>query len=472
MERNPALLLEGIALAGYAVGADARLRLVRSEYPRSKPALDAAVRRARAHGHLGDDILGERLLLRRPVVEGAGSYVVGEETALLNWLQGLRGDVSARPPFPAERGYHGLPTVVNNVETLCNVPFIARTAPRRTARSAPARRPARSSSASTSASCARASTRSASGRRCARSARSSAAGCATGRRSRRSRSGGRSAGSSRPRARHRRSTSTSSPREGCMVGHGGDRRLRRPHGHARARAAPPRLRRARELRQVLPVPDRAHAGARDARRADAPVDRALLEELLETLEVGEPLRARRRHAGADPQPARALAGRAGARLMDVAIDGIAVEVEARRDGARRRRARRPLGADALLRRPDGALRRLPRLPRRRRGRARAVPRARRLCRDGMVVETRGARAADRAERRRARPLRATRAARPSTPSSRPSRASSASVSRAGPARRTSPPRRRAIPISCSSTSCASRAAAACARATRSRARSR
>jgi NADH:ubiquinone oxidoreductase subunit F (NADH-binding) len=58
-------------------------------------------------------------------VEGAGSYVVGEETALLSCLQGLRGTVSARPPFPAERGVHGLPTVVNNVETLCNIPFIA-----------------------------------------------------------------------------------------------------------------------------------------------------------------------------------------------------------------------------------------------------------------------------------------------------------------------------------------------------------
>ncbi len=59
------------------------------------------------------------------VLEGAGSYVVGEETALLNSLQGLRGVVNARPPFPAEKGYHSLPTVVNNVETLCNAPFIA-----------------------------------------------------------------------------------------------------------------------------------------------------------------------------------------------------------------------------------------------------------------------------------------------------------------------------------------------------------
>ena len=59
------------------------------------------------------------------IIEGAGSYVVGEETALLSCLQGLRGTVSARPPFPAQRGVHGMPTVVNNVETLCNIAYIA-----------------------------------------------------------------------------------------------------------------------------------------------------------------------------------------------------------------------------------------------------------------------------------------------------------------------------------------------------------
>jgi hypothetical protein len=126
MERNPALLLEGMALAGYAVGAARGFVYARSEYPRSKPALDAAIARAVAAGLLGDDILGSGFSFHVEVREGAGSYVVGEETALLASLQGLRGTVSARPPFPAERGYHGKPTVVNNVETLCNVPFIAR----------------------------------------------------------------------------------------------------------------------------------------------------------------------------------------------------------------------------------------------------------------------------------------------------------------------------------------------------------
>lgn len=119
MEDNPHLLLEGMALAGYAVGASHGFVLTRSEYPRSKPALEAAAEEARANGHLG-----ERFDVT--IVEGAGSYVVGEETALLACLQGLRGTVSARPPFPAQRGLHGRPTVVNNVETLCNISFIAR----------------------------------------------------------------------------------------------------------------------------------------------------------------------------------------------------------------------------------------------------------------------------------------------------------------------------------------------------------
>ena len=126
MERNPSILLEGMALAGFAVGAAEGFVYVRSEYPRSKPALDDAIARAYASGDLGDDIHGSGFSFHVGVVVGAGSYVVGEETALLSSLQGLRGTVSARPPFPAERGFNALPTVVNNVETLCNVPFIAR----------------------------------------------------------------------------------------------------------------------------------------------------------------------------------------------------------------------------------------------------------------------------------------------------------------------------------------------------------
>jgi NADH:ubiquinone oxidoreductase subunit F (NADH-binding)/NADH:ubiquinone oxidoreductase subunit E len=125
MERSPELLIEGLALAGYAVGASHGFVLCRSEYPRSQPALEAAAARAREDGWLGEDVRGSGFAFDVTIVEGAGSYVVGEETALLACLQGLRGTVSARPPFPAQRGVHGMPTVVNNVETLCNMPFVA-----------------------------------------------------------------------------------------------------------------------------------------------------------------------------------------------------------------------------------------------------------------------------------------------------------------------------------------------------------
>jgi NADH:ubiquinone oxidoreductase subunit F (NADH-binding)/NADH:ubiquinone oxidoreductase subunit E len=127
MERNPELLLEGMALAGYAVGAAHGFVLCRSEYPLSKPALDLAAASARERGLLGEGILGTDFDFDVTIIEGAGSYVVGEETALLACVQGLRGTVSARPPFPAERGVYGMPTVVNNVETLCNIPFVATT---------------------------------------------------------------------------------------------------------------------------------------------------------------------------------------------------------------------------------------------------------------------------------------------------------------------------------------------------------
>lgn len=125
MERNPALLLEGMALAGYAIGAGEGLIYVRSEYPPAVRILEQAVRAAVDDGDLGEDIHGSGFSFHVSVVEGAGSYVVGEETALLASLHGFRGMVAARPPFPATQGYRGRPTVVNNVETLCSVPFIA-----------------------------------------------------------------------------------------------------------------------------------------------------------------------------------------------------------------------------------------------------------------------------------------------------------------------------------------------------------
>jgi NADH:ubiquinone oxidoreductase subunit F (NADH-binding) len=107
------------------VGAAHGFVLCRSEYPASKPALERAAARAREAGLLGEGILGSDFDFDVTIIEGAGSYVVGEETALLACVQGLRGTVSARPPFPAERGIFGMPTVVNNVETLANIPFVA-----------------------------------------------------------------------------------------------------------------------------------------------------------------------------------------------------------------------------------------------------------------------------------------------------------------------------------------------------------
>ncbi len=125
MEQSPERVLEGMVLAGYATGATHGFVLTRSEYPRSKPALDEAAAAARAAGWLGEDIAGSGFDFDVSVLENAGSYVVGEETALLACIEGLRGTVSARPPYPAVRGLYGRPTVVNNIETLANVPFVA-----------------------------------------------------------------------------------------------------------------------------------------------------------------------------------------------------------------------------------------------------------------------------------------------------------------------------------------------------------
>jgi NADH-quinone oxidoreductase subunit F len=124
MEEDPHRVLEGLALACYAVRAATGIVFVRSEYPRAAARLREAVAEARTAGHFGPDAGGTGSSLEVHVVEGAGSYVSGEETALINGLEGLRGVVRPRPPFPTERGFHGRPTVVNNVETLSAVPWI------------------------------------------------------------------------------------------------------------------------------------------------------------------------------------------------------------------------------------------------------------------------------------------------------------------------------------------------------------
>ncbi|WP_218003956.1 NADH-ubiquinone oxidoreductase-F iron-sulfur binding region domain-containing protein [Nocardia pneumoniae] len=126
MEYDPCRVLEGLALCGYAVGARHGLVLVRSEYPAAAAALRKAIEQAKAAGHLGDDIHGSGIQFDIAVHDGAGSYVAGEETALLRSLQGLRGSAQARPPYPTEYGYAGRPTVVQNVETLSAIPWIVR----------------------------------------------------------------------------------------------------------------------------------------------------------------------------------------------------------------------------------------------------------------------------------------------------------------------------------------------------------
>ena len=124
MEGDPYLLLEGMAIAGLAVGATEGYIYLRSEYPDAHVVLTTAIQRARAAGWLGSDLLGSGKAFDVHIRLGAGSYVCGEETAMLESLEGKRGIVRAKPPLPALEGLWGKPTVVNNVMTLCAVPFI------------------------------------------------------------------------------------------------------------------------------------------------------------------------------------------------------------------------------------------------------------------------------------------------------------------------------------------------------------
>jgi NADH:ubiquinone oxidoreductase subunit F (NADH-binding) len=124
MEHDPHAILEGLALCAYAVGAREGIVFIRSEYPRAIEVMRAAIREATVAGVLGCKVLGHDFEFEVSVVTGMGSYVCGEETALLNAIEGKRGEVRLRPPFPTQCGLHGMPTVVNNVETLVNVPFI------------------------------------------------------------------------------------------------------------------------------------------------------------------------------------------------------------------------------------------------------------------------------------------------------------------------------------------------------------
>lgn len=124
MEADPGRVLEGLALACFACGGGRGVVLVRSEYPRALATMRMAVERARADGHLGRRVHGTDVDLDIEVVEGSGSYVAGEETALISGLEGERGCARSRPPYPTRHGLWDAPTVVNNVETLAAIPWI------------------------------------------------------------------------------------------------------------------------------------------------------------------------------------------------------------------------------------------------------------------------------------------------------------------------------------------------------------
>ncbi|MDT4831412.1 NADP-reducing hydrogenase subunit HndC [compost metagenome] len=124
MECDPYMLIEGMTIAGLAVGATQGYIYLRSEYPVAHRILDEAIARAEATGYLGDNILGSGKRFDLEVRLGAGAYICGEETSLLESLEGKRGLVRAKPPLPAIVGLFGQPTVVNNVLSLAAVPFV------------------------------------------------------------------------------------------------------------------------------------------------------------------------------------------------------------------------------------------------------------------------------------------------------------------------------------------------------------
>ena len=126
IERDPHQLLEGIAIACWALGCHHAFVYIRGEFALGQERVSRAVAEAEAAGILGDDVLGSGFDLRITVSPGAGAYICGEETALLESLEGNRGMPRIRPPFPAVKGLYQRPTVVNNVETISNLPWIAR----------------------------------------------------------------------------------------------------------------------------------------------------------------------------------------------------------------------------------------------------------------------------------------------------------------------------------------------------------
>jgi NADH-quinone oxidoreductase subunit F len=121
IENDPFALIEALTIAGLAVGAEHGYIYLRGEYPLAWERLTSAVAQARQWGLLGDDVMGHGVRFDIELRKGAGAYICGEETALFNSIEGLRGEPRNKPPFPVDEGLFGKPTVVNNVESLINV---------------------------------------------------------------------------------------------------------------------------------------------------------------------------------------------------------------------------------------------------------------------------------------------------------------------------------------------------------------
>jgi NADH-quinone oxidoreductase subunit F len=126
MQKNPHLLIEGIVIAAHAAGASRSFIYIRGEYELQADILEAALAEAREAGYLGERILGSDHACMLVLHRGAGAYICGEETGLLDSLEGKRGNPRLKPPFPANQGLYQGPTLINNVETLATVPVIIR----------------------------------------------------------------------------------------------------------------------------------------------------------------------------------------------------------------------------------------------------------------------------------------------------------------------------------------------------------
>jgi len=125
-EFNPHLLIEGAAIAAYAIGAETVYLYIRGEYVRWIKLMQEAVDEAASRGYLGSGVMGTGATIRLYLHRGAGAYICGEESSLMNSLEGDRGYPRVKPPFPAQNGLWGCPTTINNVETIANVPLILR----------------------------------------------------------------------------------------------------------------------------------------------------------------------------------------------------------------------------------------------------------------------------------------------------------------------------------------------------------